>query len=166
MKDINLVPSLTERARYIIAGAPFRVAGAVASLVLIVGFGVSSGPSITTFINGGFNNLQTAQASGPATLSEDRDKVTSSWVALIEERALSRERVSELDTSILTGEQAKLLDGYQNAITRADVLVENGTRDENALMSATSELRSSVTQLKVAVEKAECASGGAECPAG
>lgn len=165
MKDINLVPSFTERARYYIAGAPFRVAGAAASLALIVGMGVSTGPSISTFINGGFDNLQTAQASGPATLSEDRDKVTSSWVALIEERALSRERVSELNTGILVGEEANLLSRYQNAITRADVLVENGTRDEDALMSATAELRSSATELKVAVADAECAAGGAECPA-
>lgn len=166
MNDINLIPSFGARLRYYIAGAPFRVAGAVTSLALLIGFGVASGPTVSAFVNGGFDNIQTAQASEPANLSDDRDRVNASWVALIEERALGRERVSELNTSILTGEQAKLLDDYQNAITRADVLVENGTRDENALISATAELRTTVVELEYAVGNAECAAGGAECPAG
>lgn len=166
MNDINLIPSFGARVRYYIAGAPFRVAGAVASLALLISFGVASGPTVAAFINGGFDNIQTAQASEPVSLSEDRDRVTSSWVALIEERALGRERVSELNTSALAGGQAKLINDYQNALTRADVLVENGTRDESALISATAELRSAVAELEYAVQNAECAAGGAECPAG
>jgi hypothetical protein len=156
MNDINLIPSFGARVRYYIAGAPFRVAGGVLSLALLLGVGFATGPSISTFINGGFTNLQTAEASEPQPISENRDRVTASWVALIEERALARENVSELDVTILTGDDALLIDEYQNAITRADVLVENGTRDENALMSATAEIRSSVAALEYAVQIVEC----------
>lgn len=165
MNNINLIPSFGARVRYYIAGAPFRVAGAVVSFALIIGISITSAPTIATFINGGFNNLQTAQASEPANLPENRDRVTTSWVALIEERALGRERVSGLNTSVLTGEQSKLLTNYQNALTRADVLVENGTRDETALLSATAELRNAVASLEYTIKQADCASGGAECPA-
>lgn len=166
MKDINLIPSFGTRVRYHIASAPFRVIGGAAAFALAIGFSITSGPIIAAFVTGGFDTIRTAQASEPELLSENRDRITTSWVALIEERALSRERVSDLDTSALNGEQVTLLDDYQNAITRADVLVENGTRDESALISATAELRNAVAQLEYAVVTAKCAAGGAECPAG
>ncbi len=163
MNHIDLIPSLGARIRYYIAGAPFRVAGAAASLALVIGLGAATGPTVVNFVNGGFDNIQTAQASQPDSISDDRDRVTGSWVALIEERALGRKRVSMLNTSALSGDQLALLDDYQNAITRADVLVENGTRDESALMSATAEIRNSVANLEYAVQSAECATGGAPC---
>lgn len=157
-ESITLIPTRGARMRYYIAGAPFRAASGALAFALVLGGGALAWPNITTFIDGGFTGLhQTAEASEPTVINSDRERVSASWVALIEERALAREAFHGVNVSVLGGNDKALIDKYQNALTRADVLIENGTRDEEALASATSEIRNSVAAIEYAMLNADCA---------
>lgn len=176
-KSISLIPTPGARLRYYIAGAPFRAASGALAFVLVLGGGAAAWPNITTFIDGGFTGLhQTAEASEPEGTISERDRVSASWVALIEERAIARAAFDDINISVTISNDRDLIDQYNNALTRADVLIENGTRDEEALTSATSEIRNSVAAIEYAVLNADCATpdpeaetaeaGGAACLVG
>lgn len=161
---IRLTPSPRDRLRYHLTNKPIRysVTGIAAAAVLAAG--LTAGPAVTTFAVEGWNGLQrTATASGPEQPITERSRVTDSWVSLIDERATSRVKYAAMDLTKLTVEQNHLISAYENAQTRADVLIENGTRDENALNSATVELRNALAAIEYALD---CETTGIACESG
>lgn len=163
-KTIRLIPSASERTRFHMTKKPLRYAFASAAAAALLAGGVVSGPTVATFAVEGWNGLQrTATASGPEQPLAERSTIDADWVALIDERATARAVYSTLDTNSILAEESGLISAYTNAQTRADVLIENGTRDGDALRSATSELRNTLAAIEYALN---CEAPGDACESG
>lgn len=163
-KTIRLIPSTGERARYHLTKKPLRYAFTSAAAAVLIAGGIVSGPTVSTFATEGWNGLQrTATASGPEQPLAERSTIDTDWVALIDQRATARAIYSTLDVNALPIEENGLIDTYTNAQTRADVLIENGTRDGEALRSATSELRNALAAIEYALN---CEAPGDACESG
>lgn len=163
-KTIRLIPSPGERARFHLTKKPLRYTFSGVAAGVLIASGIASGPSVATFAVEGWNGLQrTASASGPEQHITERSTIDTDWVALIDERATARAIYSALDVTALPAEHNDLIVTYTNAQTRADVLIENGTRDEEAILSATTELRNSLAAIEYALN---CEAPGDACESG
>lgn len=163
-KTIRLIPNASDRVRYRLTNKPLRYSVASIAAAAVLATGLANGPSIATFTVEGWNGLQrTATASGPEQPVTERNRIDDSWVALIDQRATSRVKYAALDTTKLSAEDNTLISDYENAQTRADVLIENGTRDEEALNSATTELRNSLAAIEYVLD---CETSGVACETG